>query len=405
MTLQYALLLIGIVIIAVVALTAFDTARLQRRRGRPGPQPEVDLSGFPENAQALRSEILKVTRAAGHEKLLRPDAEVALAEKPRDEILRKEIREIEQVATMPLRLDPGIQRRRRARAEPDRQYLPDEKIDFVIDLPGTEACARDTALGIFKQHEYVLNKPRHLYGRHAGTARWSELQLDPATAQYDDLKLAIQLADPHGPIDDSELNRFMQLGLKLADALHRPTKLAQTFEQGLARACELQQFGDTYDVVAAIHVVPKDGVAFPGRAIEMAARHAGLAFGALNLFHMNNDVAPGSRHLYSLANLSEPVAFDPAAWERLQSPGLTLFMSVPCVYLPGPVFEKMVATARELADALGGQLQDQNRRPLTPKGIAVIRHQIDEIEEKMRAFGIAPGSETALKLFSEAAAP
>jgi len=31
--------------------------------------------------------------------------------------------------------------------------------------------------------------------------------------------------------------------------------------------------------------------------------------------------------------------------------------------------------------------------------------QIEEIEEKMRAFGIPPGSETALKLFNEAATP
>jgi FtsZ-interacting cell division protein ZipA len=78
-------------------------------------------------------------------------------------------------------------------------------------------------------------------------------------------------------------------------------------------------------------------------------------------------------------------------------------MSVPCAYHPGALFDKMAATAREIADTLGGKLQDQNRRPLTDKGIAVIHHQIEDIEEKMRTFGIPPGSETALKLFSEAA--
>jgi hypothetical protein len=63
----------------------------------------------------------------------------------------------------------------------------------------------------------------------------------------------------------------------------------------------------------------------------------------------------------------------------------------------------MVATAREIARGLGGTLQDQVHRPLTDKGIAVIHHQIEAIEEKMRAYGISPGSETALKLFNEAA--
>jgi cell division protein ZipA len=258
---------------------------------------------------------------------------------------------------------------------------------------------------VFKQNEYNLNKPRHLYGRHHGTERWSDLQLDPGTTEYDDLKLVIQLTDPRGPIDESELNAFMQIGLKLADALARPTKLPETFEAGLARAAALQTFCDTYDVIAGIHVVPATESSFTGRALEMAARHAGLELGAMNFFHMKNEVAPGGRHLFSLANLHEPSAFDPAAWDRFETGGLTLFMSVPCAFQPGVAFDRMVTTARAIADTLGGSLQDQNRRPLADKGIAVIHHQIEEIEEKMRAFGIPPGSETALKLFNEAATP
>jgi cell division protein ZipA len=197
----------------------------------------------------------------------------------------------------------------------------------------------------------------------------------------------------------------MQIGLKLADALARPTLLPETFEAGLARAAALQTFCDTYDVIAGIHVVPATESSFTGRAIEMAARHAGLELDAMNIFHMRNEVAPGGRHLFSLANLHESSAFDPAAWDTFETSGLTLFMSVPCAFQPGVAFDRMVATARAIADTLGGSLQDQNRRPLTDKGIAVIHHQIEEIEEKMRAFGIPPGSETALKLFNEAATP
>jgi hypothetical protein len=48
-------------------------------------------------------------------------------------------------------------------------------------------------------------------------------------------------------------------------------------------------------------------------------------------------------------------------------------------------------------------LLDQDRRPLTAQGLAVIRHQIEEIEEKMRAFGVTPGGEAALRLFGTAA--
>ncbi len=399
MNLQYALLFIGVVIVAVVALTAYDMSRLRR----PRPRPEVHLGGFPDDDAPVRSSLLSATREEGSEKVLRADVEVAPREKPRHEILRREIRQLEEVATMPLDLTAGLRRSGRREAEPRRQYLSDEKIDFVIHLPGEQPVARDTALGIFKQHEYKLNKARHLYGLHHQTAHWSDLQLDRSSTQYDDLMLAIQLVDPKGPVDESELTVFTEIGLQLADALQRPTKLPLTFEQGLARARELQEFCDTYDVIAGIHVVPGTEAAFPGRAIEMAARHAGLELGAVNIFHMKNEVAPGSRHLFSMANLDESSAFDPAAWDRFETTGLTLFMSVPCVFQPSVVFDRMVATAREIADTLGGKLQDQNRRPLSDKGIAVIHHQIEDIEEKMRAFGIPPGSETALKLFNEAA--
>jgi len=399
MNLQYALLFIGIVIVAIVALTTYDMARLRRPRSRP----DEPAGGFPEDETSVRPSVLSATREHGSEKVLRSDVEVTPREVPRHELLRKEIRHLEEVATMPLDLTAGLRPSGRGGAEPGREYLSDEKIDFVIQLPGDQPVARNTALGVFKQNEYKLNKARHLYGRHYRTEHWSDLQLDSSSTQYGDLTLAIQLVDPKGPVDESELTTFTEIGLQLADALHRPTKLPLTFEQGLARARELQQFCDTYDVIAGIHIVPNADPAFPGRAIEMAARHAGMELGAMNIFHMKNTVAPGSRFLFSLANLDESSGFDPAKWDSFETPGLTLFMSVPCAYHPGALFGKMAATAREIADTLGGKLQDQNRRPLTDKGIAVIHHQIEDIEEKMRAFGIPPGSETALKLFNEAA--
>ena len=399
MDLQYALLLVGIVIIAIVALTAFDKARLRRHHERP----EVNLGNFAHDDTPVPSSLLNVTREEGSEKILRSDIEITPREKPHDEIQREELQRLEEVATMPLDLTTGLRHSRRREAAPGREYLSDEKIDFVIHLPGNQPVARNTALGIFKQEEYKLNKARHLYGQHYQTSHWSDVQLDRSSTQYGDLTLAIQLVDPRGMIDETELNTFTQIGLRMADELQRLTKLPLSFEQGLARAQELQKFCDTYDVIAGIYVVPEENKTFSGTAIQMEANRAGLEYGALNFFHLKNVVAPGSRYLFSMANLDESSAFDPGAWDKLESKGLTLFMSVPCVYHPGAAFDKMVSTARDIAHGLDGTLQDQNHRPLTDKGIAVIHHQIEAIEGKMRADGISPGSETALKLFNEAA--
>ena len=265
--------------------------------------------------------------------------------------------------------------------------------------------ARNAALGIFKQHEYNLSKPRHLYGLRYQTNHWSDLQLDPSSTEYDDITLAIQLVDLSGPIGESELNIFTQLGLQLADALTRPTQLPLSFEEGLIRARLLQKFCETYDVIAGVNVVSSNDTPFSGRAINLAAKKLGLDLNKNNVFQLKNDVLPGSPHFFCLANLNPPNEFNPETWETFETSALALFMSVPCSFQPGVAFEKMFTTANALCEILGGCLEDQDRRPLSAKGLAIIQHQIDQMEEKMRAFGVAPGSETALKLFNEAATP
>jgi len=398
MDLQYALLLIGIVIVTVVAITAFDKARLSRpsraaRAGREagitivGPEPRVDIPVTPLAEPA--------------NKFLRTDTEITPRTKTRQEVLRQELKSLEEVATLPLNLAAGLRPRGFREPEPGREYAPDAKIDFVIHFPGMPLVSRNMALGVFKQHEYKLNKPRHLYGLRYQSNQWSDLELDPEKSEYEDLKLAIQIVDGKGPIDESELNTFIQLGLQLADALARPTRLPLTVEEGLVRANMMQNFCETYDVIASINLVPTADAVFPGRVIEMAARRVGMQFGPKNIFHMRNDLPLGGRYFFSMANQQETGQFDPQAWDTFTTPGLVLFMNVPCAHRPAVAFDKMVTAAKGLCDILGGRLQDQDRHPLTDKGIAVIRHQIEEIGDKMEAFDIPAGSATALKLFNE----
>jgi hypothetical protein len=49
---------------------------------------------------------------------------------------------------------------------------------------------------------------------------------------------------------------------------------------------------------------------------------------------------------------------------------------------------------------LGGQVVDDNRRPLTDGGIASIRRTLEEVLAAMEAHGIPAGSALARRLFS-----
>jgi cell division protein ZipA len=407
MPLQLALLLIGTIVVVVVALTAYERARFSRRRLAPAP------AATPAEMPAV---ITRVRHAPGLGldlnpapppddavgRFLRGDAEVCeIAEKTHDAELSEEISNYEQTALMPLDLSLSLNDPE-AEALPagGRQNMPDEHIDYVVTLPGRGPVARDIPLGVYRQNEYLLEKPRHIYGLGYRTGLWSNLERDPENAQYRSIALGIQLVDPKGPIEESELNTFTQMALKLADTLQRPTKLSMPFEKALDQARELDAFCEANDVIASVNLIANGPTGFSGRAIDQAAKRFGLQFGAMNIYHKKSEEAVGCRHAYSLANLFKPGDFDPAKLDRFRTQGLSLFMNVPCAYQPVRVFDQMIDTARGLCKLLDGRLEDHEHRPLSDAAIQVIRAQIERISSDMTNRGIVPGSATAMRLFS-----
>jgi len=183
MDLQYVLLLIGTVIVAVIAFNALDKARLMRhlRRGaavlRPRIAARAPLSGLNINPPPT---------ATSDKRHLSPDAATAARPKTPEQTLRAELETIEEMATMPLRL-------RTVSEERTREAKPDERLDFILNLPGELEAPRNLALGIFKQHEYELEKPRKLFGQRHRSGLWTELARDPEHTLYGELALAIQM--------------------------------------------------------------------------------------------------------------------------------------------------------------------------------------------------------------------
>ncbi|MDH5648590.1 MAG: cell division protein ZipA [Gammaproteobacteria bacterium] len=423
MTLQIALLLVGLVIVAVVVLSSFDKARVNKhfheaQRGR------AKIRRVTKDALALIDRTLRSASRLdinpgplqqSKKRFLKSDAFIP-ERKPKDadDSFYETLESFERVAAQPLDVDTSSatswdnedselisEVHTEPRRPKKRQSMPDPQIDFIIDLPGKKPVSRDKALGIYKQHEYLLEKPRSIYGLKYVEGVWSNLDNDPETSQYSDLFLAIQLIDGKGPISESELNTFGQLGLKLADTLNRPSKLSMTFEQAIEKAKELSDLCDKCDAIANINVTAAEGTEFSGRDIEKSAQSRGMAFGEMNIFHKKNDEAQGCRHMFSMANLYEPGYFSPDEMDTLTARGLTLFMHIPCTHNPVAVFDDMVETARALSEDLGGAMVDQDGKVLTESGIKAIRHQIEDMEDAMEEWGIIPGSETALRLFNQ----
>jgi FtsZ-interacting cell division protein ZipA len=63
-------------------------------------------------------------------------------------------------------------------------------------------------------------------------------------------------------------------------------------------------------------------------------------------------------------------------------------------------FESMARLAHQLAAVLGGGIVDDNGQALDERAVAAIAQQLDTVRARLESQGIAPGSPTALRLFS-----
>lgn len=420
MSLQFALLLIGLVVVVAVIMGSYDRARLAKRAKELTGQ--MRSSTFAREALSILDKALHPVsrldinpaplKGAARRFIQGKDNIPVLTINEEDAAFYEELERIEQVASMPIDVGLGsvnfaedteqsaVSNNSHSSSWSENTSMPSPVIDFIIDLPGKKPISRNRALGIYKQNEYLLNKPRRLYGLRYVEGVWSNLDNDPDTAQYNDLMLAIQLADKSGPIDESELNTFGQLGLKLADGLNRPSKMTTTFELALEQAVDLDKFCQQYDTIAGLNVIPADTHDFSETSIKKVAKKAGMQFGPMDIFHSKNDQAIGCRHMFSMANLFEPGTFQAQPDELDRVKGLTFFMQLPCVYAPAKTFDKMIEAAELFSKKLNGTLSDQDNHPLTSNGILSIRQHIEYMASEMQKAGIMPGSEIALRLFN-----
>ncbi len=129
--------------------------------------------------------------------------------------------------------------------------------------------------------------------------------------------------------------------------------------------------------IVAIRLIGDRERRIDGAELQKSLAAEGLEFGRYSIFHR---LMQGARPVYSVASLVEPGSFDPERMASGHVPGISLF----AVY-PGPMpapqaFDEMLATARRLAERLGGVLQDDTGSSLTGQRVLSIREELVHFE-------------------------
>lgn len=154
--------------------------------------------------------------------------------------------------------------------------------------------------------------------------------------------------------------------------------LAEDPNDPLTRAAPAKAVTEPEEVLI-INIMAQRGDNFPGGELLEALLKAGLRFGDMNIFHRYSDIKGDGELLFSMANMVKPGYFDLEAMDDFETPGVSLFMTLPLKADSMKSFDLMVDTARDIADALGGELKDEQRSVMT-------RQTIDHCRERIRDF-------------------
>lgn len=136
------------------------------------------------------------------------------------------------------------------------------------------------------------------------------------------------------------------------------------------------------DEVLVINIMAGANGPFQGADLLEVILECGMRYGDMQIFHRYSEPT-GEGHLYfSMANMVKPGTFDLNGMDSFETPGVSLFMTLP---MPGnsvKAFNTMAMIAATIAERLGGDLKDETRSAMTNQTLEHCRQRIVEYERK-----------------------
>lgn len=408
--LQISLIAVAIVVVAAIVLYNWFQERKYRKQSREMFAPQQDAQqdvlldehhGVASNATRIEPYLDEPPTYAEHpapdtpptHARAEPTASASIAPAP-----------ITYQADMTALREPHMQSRpapATVAAQPESVLAADElpaspadpMIDFEIRLHTADAIP-GSAMAEPIERSRNSGKAVYWWGYSHLAGDWEEIASWREDA-YSEIVIALQLADRNGAVSEDQLVQLCTQARQLASRFNGVAECPD-IPSALHRSNELDLFCVDVDVLIGLNVVSRDNEVFSGAKISELAQRAGMVLAVDGVYQCRN---AANEVIYSLCN-HESAPFTANAAAPFSTHGVTLLFDLPRVVDGLAAFDRMTALAHQLSEQLGGQLVDDNIRPLTQAGIDKIRIQLDQIYKRMQARGIPGGSERALRLFN-----
>lgn len=279
-----------------------------------------------------------------------------------------------------------------AAVPPPPTELADPVADCTLQIGFAEAVSAPALWEAQRGLAEQLTKPL-VWSGHDGR-EWRRLSAHDA-GHYGAVAASLQFADRQGAVGAIELSTFLDGVRDIAQQFGGSIEVPQA-QALLDHATALDGFCASVDVQLGVGVVEAAGGDFTGTKLRGLAEAAGMVLQGDGRFHA---VDERGEDVFTLANIGSEL-FDADTLRTLTTHGLSFTLDVPRVTDGTAGFDRMLATAKQMAQTLGGVLVDGQRHPLHDATIAGIRAKIGEIQQQMAANQIAAGSPRALRLFS-----
>jgi hypothetical protein len=221
--------------------------------------------------------------------------------------------------------------------------------------------------------------------------QWHPIETSPKRS-WRELRAGLQLASRSGPVSEDEIERFNVAIADFAGSLGAVSQ-REAASVASARGRELDRFCADADIEIAVNVIGQFGATFAVAKVKALALDNGFsetASGDLVRF------AADGAATFAIRRFEDPTHKAQAAYY----PGLTFALDLPHVQDPVHAFNEMAHVAQGFSGALGGQMVDDNRKPLTDMGLAAIRRMVEKIAREMESNGVPAGSALARRLFA-----
>ena len=221
--------------------------------------------------------------------------------------------------------------------------------------------------------------------------QWQPIE-SSSRQSWRELRAGLQLASRSGPLDEEEIAAFNDEIAGFAASINAVSQ-RESPAAAAARAVELDRFCAETDIEVVVNVIGRGGATFSISRVKALGLERGMsetAGGTLERRAADGSVA------YVIRRFEREGAKHDAAYAT----GLTFALDVPHVSdAPGTLAE-MVSLAQTFCMTFGGELVDDNRKPLTQQGLTAIRRSLEQVFQQMEAHGIPAGGTLARRLFA-----